>query len=106
MALLTAMDARRVTDGPSADSTDIRSLDSIHLPAPVEEIASQVEVVPPAQHIAIADDASVEEVASQVGVVPPVQHTATIDDVPFNEAAHHKDGFHTPKKIHFLYISE
>jgi hypothetical protein len=101
MALLTAMDARRIADSPSADSADIRSLDSIHLPAPVEEIASQVEVVPPAQHIAIADDASVE-VASQVEVVPPVQHTATIDDVPFNEAAHHKDGFHTPKKIHFF----
>jgi hypothetical protein len=52
MALLTAMDARRIADGPSADGTDIRSLDSIHLPAPVEEIASQVEVVPPTQHIA------------------------------------------------------
>jgi hypothetical protein len=48
---------------------------------------------------------SVKDDAAQVDahqVVPPIQQTIVVNDPPINEATYHLDGFHTPKKIHFI----
>jgi hypothetical protein len=74
------MDARLVA-GPSDDATDIQARTFIHTFAPIEDDALQVD-------------------AHQADV-PPVQQTIVIDD-----ATHHLDGFHTPKKSISLYIGE